>query len=538
MTLLPIVERELRVGARRPSTHVVRVVVALAAMLIGMFLFVSSPLAKPQVLAGRIFLGLSILALVYCLYSGRRSTADCLSQEKREGTLGLLFLTDLKGYDVVLGKLTGTSVNGLYCLLAFFPVLALPLLLGGISQGEFWRMVLVLLDSFFLSLAVGIFASVVSRDARRAMGLNLLLLLVIAGGPAAIAASVAYFGPARGLGDGWYFSCPVYPFYLCEDLRYRFRPEQFWCSLGVIHGLTWLLVAAASWRLPRAWGEQSSNAILADWRARWREWLYGKTDARNALRKKLLDVNAYYWLASRVRVKAAGMWIFLAFALAWWVFVRYSINPYGLIDTFTLATAMVLNGVIKVWVGIETGQRLAEDHNSGALELLLSTPLSAGGILRGQFLALRRQFLKPVMVVIIAEIVLVIVLARRPGVDEEMFAAIGLVGIVLFVADTVAVAWVAMSSALTSKSPNQAAVWTVWRVLMLPWVVYGAVVLLASTGAVLAATREYGWQFYLHLWLWLGLAADLGYGVPAWWQVRNQFRLLALRRVLGGPRQS
>ena len=39
-----------------------------------------------------------------CLLAGVLLTADCLSEEKREGTLGLLFLTDLKGYDVVLGK--------------------------------------------------------------------------------------------------------------------------------------------------------------------------------------------------------------------------------------------------------------------------------------------------------------------------------------------------------------------------------------------------------------------------------------------------
>ena len=92
----------------------------------------------------------------YCLAYGRRSTADCLSQEKREGTLGLLFLTDLKGHDVVLGKLVATSVRGFYGLLAVFPVLAVPLLLGGTTSGEFWRVVLVLMDTFLFSLAIGI----------------------------------------------------------------------------------------------------------------------------------------------------------------------------------------------------------------------------------------------------------------------------------------------------------------------------------------------------------------------------------------------
>src|SRR2546427_9287536 len=95
-------------------------------------------------LAQRIFQGVSLLALLYCLAYGRRSTADCLSQEKRERTLGLLFLTDLKGHDVVLGKLAATSLRGFYGLLAIFPVLAVPLLMGGITPGEFWRMVLVL----------------------------------------------------------------------------------------------------------------------------------------------------------------------------------------------------------------------------------------------------------------------------------------------------------------------------------------------------------------------------------------------------------
>ena len=52
-------------------------------------------------------------AVFYCLLSGVWFTADCLSEEKREGTLGLLFLTDLKGYDVVLGKLVATSAERL-----------------------------------------------------------------------------------------------------------------------------------------------------------------------------------------------------------------------------------------------------------------------------------------------------------------------------------------------------------------------------------------------------------------------------------------
>src|SRR5438552_16331975 len=137
-----------------------------------------SPLVVAQVLFGL----LTGAAVLYCLLSGVRATADCLSEEKREGTLGLLFLTDLKGYDVVLGKLAATSLNAFYGLIAIFPVLAIPLLLGGVSIGEFWRMTVVLANALFFSLAAGIFVSAMSRGARKAMAGTFLLILLINGG--------------------------------------------------------------------------------------------------------------------------------------------------------------------------------------------------------------------------------------------------------------------------------------------------------------------------------------------------------------------
>src|SRR5215467_6447378 len=173
MIFLPIVERELRVAARRHSTYWVRLGVAVLAMIvagvIGIFSYANGLSAIRPSLGKDIFAGLGLLALGYGLLSGRRSTADCLSEEKRDGTLGLLFLTDLKGYDVVLGKLTATSVDSCYRLLAVFPVLAIPLLMGGLTIGEFWRMALVLVNTLFFSLAAGVFVSSISQQSQKAV---------------------------------------------------------------------------------------------------------------------------------------------------------------------------------------------------------------------------------------------------------------------------------------------------------------------------------------------------------------------------------
>src|SRR5689334_20580853 len=111
MTFLPIVQRELLVASRRHSTYTTRLIVALVAVVIGLFCYIANLRTPAHLVANYIFRGLSVLALLYCLAAGRRSTADCLSEEKREGTLGLLFLTKLKGYDVIFGKLTATSLN-------------------------------------------------------------------------------------------------------------------------------------------------------------------------------------------------------------------------------------------------------------------------------------------------------------------------------------------------------------------------------------------------------------------------------------------
>jgi hypothetical protein len=47
--------------------------------------------------AQALFYTISGLTFAYSLLAGTGATADCLSEEKRDGTLGLLFLTDPKG---------------------------------------------------------------------------------------------------------------------------------------------------------------------------------------------------------------------------------------------------------------------------------------------------------------------------------------------------------------------------------------------------------------------------------------------------------
>jgi hypothetical protein len=537
MTFLPIAERGLRVAARRRATYWGRWAIALGAICVGAVIFVFTYGLPPQQTGRHIFEWLAGILLAYCLAYGRVATADCLSEEKREGTLGLLFLTDLKGHDVVLGKLVETSVRGFYGLLAVFPVLAVPLLLGGITSGEFWRVVLVLVDTFLYSLAIGMLGSALTRDVRQAMAVNLALLLIFMAVPAACMGALQYFAPAIRPMSQLLYSCPVVAFYLCDDLRYNMARDHFWWSVAAIHSLTWLLVLVSGWIVPRSWQDRPARAEKSRWRGCWRAWSYGPAAGQGAFRKRTLDTNAFYWLAARARFKPVHVWTFLACMVVWWLVYWRLSGGLWLEPPAAVLTALMLNFTLKVWLTIEAGQQLAEDQRSGACELLLSSPLTVQDILRGQLLALRRQFLLPLLVVLGWELLLTLAVHRRS--PDWQTLATWLAGMFMLVADLIALSWVGMWRALLARNHNFATISTTMRVLLLPWVLFGTVVGAGNVWYGLALGKDWdpGWQFYLALWLGLGLAADLVFGLTAWLQLRGHFRELALRRFNPAPRR-
>jgi len=255
MSALPVIERELRVRARRKSTFWLRVIAALLASLT-----VASTLSWAQHQTwgpwrpGKTLLDtLSALAFVFCLVEGVRQTADCLSQEKRDGTLGLLFLTDLSGFDVVIGKLTAASLGSFYALLAVFPAMAVALPAGGLTAGEFWRTQLVLLNTLFLGLACGLWASARHREENR----SLLAGLKLALGFTALPVVLEIFLHGTRVPS----LSPGVAMYLAGDTAYITQPARFWLTLLTIHLLCWTLLALAGRRLSQTWRDDGEEPL-------------------------------------------------------------------------------------------------------------------------------------------------------------------------------------------------------------------------------------------------------------------------------------
>lgn len=506
---------------------------ALAAIVIGFVVYLNSNYKPPHDLGEDLFGVISVLAYIYCLLSGVRSTADCLSEEKREGTLGLLFLTDLKGYDVVGGKLVATSLNGFYGLTSIFPVLAIPLLMGGITNGEFWRMALVLVNTFLFSLALGMFVSSISKSPRKAIAGTFVLLLIFCVVVPIAQAWSAYIQRSPQLNLLCDLLNPTSSLILVPDAKFTPARHSFWLSVSIIHGLCWLFLAVASVIVPRSWQDHPSGERVARWRDTWHRWSYGDFAERYAFRKRLLDSNAFFWLAGRARLKPMHVWAaFGILACLWsWGALEFRGDWFNVILYIT--TAFVINTTLKIWITSEAGHRLGEDRKLGALELLLSTPLTIDDVLRGQMMALRRQFLGPLIMAMVIECIFLVgaLHSSSSEVDPGPFVTFWVAGLIMLVADIMALSVVAMWVSLTTRNPNRTTGITIRRVLVLPVVIGVAILVLMAV-----FRQESGdWKFILGLWFGLGILADVVFGARAWWLLRNQFREAAVHRVVLRP---
>jgi len=547
MTILPIVVRELRVASRRRSTYWLRAGAALLVIIVGTWIFLmlrqeTSPAELSSILFGVLTGG----AVLYCLLSGIRSTSDCLSQEKREGTLGLLFLTDLKGYDVVLGKLTANSLNSLYGVLAVVPMLAIPLLMGGLTLGEFGRMALVALDTLFLSLTVGLFISAFSRSARRAVGLTFFLLLLFTGVFPALGAWLAYEAhqassaagrPGQNSPIESFFLIPSagYSYYCAWDTVYKSNRLDFWWSLAVIHGLSWVFLSLASLVAPQSWQDRPAGAKRLRWRERWAGWSYGSVAERSGFRRRLLERSAFFWLAARARLKPAIVWAVMGLMGCGWVWGLAKWGHDWLTFPMYLTTAILLHLLLIGWFATEAGRQLAEDRRQGTLELLLSTPLTVREILRGQALALQRQFLGPGLLVLVLDALFLIGTlsddSSVTGGEMALWICLWVGGMVTLVADLTALYWLGMWNGLTAKNPNRAVSSSLACVVFLPCALWAVGVLLANLASTHGET-PYTWKFYMGSWFGLKLAADTLFATWSRDKLRSQFRSAAAQRYV------
>ena len=507
MTFLPIAGRELQVAARRRATYWNRSAAVLLGCAIIFWLQVTQAnFLGPAQAGATLFAALSRVTFFCCLFAGVFLTADCLSHEKRDGTLGLLFLTDLKGYDVVLGKLFASSVNAVFAVLATFPMLAVPLLMGGVTLVDIGLTMMALANALFFSLTMGLFISAVSWKEQKAMLAAAAALFLIATILPALGGPFAWLSPSLA------FDQAVSP-------SAAFRPWHFWGSMAVVQGLSWGLLALASRKVIGSW-ELKMKIPSVDAQA---EGLAQPalpnpqtpasgespplhTEPVRHGHEPVLDGDPIEWLAARNRSRAL-IWCSLGVLTAGWVALCASGGGSALVLESFL-TMLTLHFVVKFWIAWEACHRFYEERQTGTLETLLSTPLGVGDIVRSQMKSLHNQFVAPVCTILMVDVILLSWAASNPALRSMVSHALLLFGAMLglLVADAYALAWLGLWLGLRARRSWTASFSALAWVVMLPTSVFTVLALLLGSGRGGGPDPTGGW---LVLWIFIG-------GVNSW----------------------
>lgn len=489
MTLLPVVDRELRVASRHGWTYWGRALVAAGAMaVIGWLLLTMRHYGNSAALAKTLFATLSALSFGFTLLAGVLFSADCFARERREGTLGLLFLTDLRAIDITLGKLAATSLGSVYCLMAVLPVLAIPLILGGVSLQEYMRMVAVLLSTLWLALNTGLLASTLAQDARNAAGWAALLMLAVCVGVPSFGAVAAVLIGLRGADaaavEAWTdWASPFTAFATSFEAGKIGDSLRFYKALIFLFVAGTLALGAATFRLPRVWQEAAHGRRVGAKAS-------SNPSAHSALLAsgpQLVAHGPIVWLSNRSRERRLFPWLLLA-ALAgvWLVLLGVTGREWNEMPGW-IATSLVVHFCLKMWLANEAPRVFHDERRTGGMELLLTTELSAEEFVHGRLRALRQLCVGPLTVVSAVDLVMLSAsLAEVGHTDTEglLTLAFWLGRMAMLWLDAAALAWTGTWIGVATR--GQRTTGPTWaRVVLLPYLLWIAGVTVAVLGNML-----------------------------------------------------
>lgn len=531
VTSLPIVSRELRVASRRRGTYLTRTAAAIMAILGSAWILLGLAEELNSVQMGQaLFVMLTSLVFLFCLGAGLRTTSDCISEEKREGTLGLLFLTDLRGYDVILGKLASNSLSTFYAILAIFPVLALPILLGGVSLGQFWRVVLSLLVTLLLSMSLGILLSTYGWEGRRSAALGTLLLLLLNAAPPSFAVYFSIIGGSTGPDGDWMVLSPAFASAAAFDVFYLRWNQQFWTSIALQIGMASAALLWASLAIPRLWQDRPATVRTQTLREKWKLWKLGHSAERRNFRSRLLDVNPILWLASRDRLRPALVWGYLGIVACVWVWAALKVGEDWFDPVTYDFTGLLLLISLKAWIAVEAARRFTDERAAGSLELLLSTPLTTAELLHGMYLSMRRQFLGPMLAVLgLCVLMLFVSIQLHPSVSERGKVIQTVLYLLLCVLDAHALCWTGFWQGMSTRKPRRAGMNTMFLVLAIPWLAFlGASMIVGMLIVVSPWLRTSSEMLAFWGWPVLGLGNSLIWIYASKSSLRNKLRSISV----------
>lgn len=405
MFLAPLIERELRRALHRNRGTKSRFRVALMGVGLVVLFFCMVALGG-SVQWGRTLHRLFFwMGLYLAIGPAMRISVGLFSEERRNQTLELLFLTGIGSGELFVGKLLGGSLIASSDLLALAPLLALPFLMGGISLDAYLATLACFPMVLLVVIAVGVLASVQFKDDGSAT-----IFTVVIAGCISLATPLPYYLGTLLMGSPpfaskWLCLSPAYAPYLVSINFGTAGRWEFWITELIILAWSGLWLGLACLILGRNWRAQVQGTAQLYWPGCLAAWLGVNRSCRTAWRDRLLAKNPFQWLIQKdhrpvlMGYATIGL-LCLLWLLGWhtWPHVWPSTANFFI-------TAMLLLAIVN-WLRLfAAARRLAMDRRDGALELLLTTPLAPQEIVDGQVDALTQEF-KPLQYTVLVLLIL------------------------------------------------------------------------------------------------------------------------------------
>ena len=179
---MPLIGREFRSASRQKRLYVMRVVMVL---VLGIGLLQAAIMQMMLRRAGgggggsTVFVSQALIIFFFASIFVIAQSCGAISDERRRGTLGLLLLTPLRPWDVVLGKFVARCCEGFQICLVALPIIFVPFMMGGLSYGQVLAAFVLILAQMMLCASLTLCLSTWCRGAAAAFCGALVILGVI-----------------------------------------------------------------------------------------------------------------------------------------------------------------------------------------------------------------------------------------------------------------------------------------------------------------------------------------------------------------------
>lgn len=450
----PIFNREFLTVPRREKHHVGRLAALALLWVIGLTAWQATvgfnrtaSLGETARFGLLFFQIVTYVELTLLLFFSALSAAGTVSLEKDRRTFVLLLMTDMRDYEIVVGKMLGSLLPIFILLMVTMPVLTMTLLLGGVSGAQVMQAGLVLLATSFAAGSLGGLIALWRDRTFQALALSVLALVQYM----CLVQAVSLLGPSIAAGTNWNIVQSWFdPF---RALQYVLEPPSgtniapaYGFALAML-GFSIILNGIGIWKL-RKWNPSGEPIMKADAPSDEEVDQEARTRA-HAAPGKVREVWANPILWREIRTLAYGRKpLLVKFAyfvvvglICWFAFAELSrgsrqsfVAAYGLVPVVILSLLLVSAQAVTA---------ITSERDGKALDLLLVSDLSPKEFVFGKIggvLWNTKEFLIPPLLIAIYYAIRGAFALTPPGGNSfaanfgPLVCVLGALGVLLFFA--------------------------------------------------------------------------------------------------------